>query len=240
MAARAWPAKEQVKLGNWVLRANDGVTRRANSVYPAGDPLIDVHEAIDKSIEFYQSRSLQPRFQVTPASQPECIDDVLEESGFEIGLRVAIQVAKIDSIVNCEARFMPQLTDSPTDSWMDAYKLCTGHDDFSVNIRKGIMSRIPGKKVFALCVLNDEYAGVGLGVIEDEWVGLFGLATNEKYRRQGVATSVNKAIGIWARDYGSNSVYLQAEVLNTPAISLYSKIGFETIYDYWYRDYSIE
>ena len=41
----AWPAPERHDLGEWVLRAADGVTQRANSVWPR-DPAPRPQEAL--------------------------------------------------------------------------------------------------------------------------------------------------------------------------------------------------
>ena len=62
VAFHSWPAKVIVPLGDWIMRADTGVTRRANSVFPFGDPGLSLKDAIKHVIKFYRSRELIPRF----------------------------------------------------------------------------------------------------------------------------------------------------------------------------------
>ena len=238
IAARAWPARENKKLGGWILRATDGITRRANSVYPKSSPSLDIDDAINRVIEFYQSKNLIPRFQVTEASQPPDIDFHLARRGFEMGLRVAIMVAEVNNLLHQETSLKTRIYSTLTEDWVSTYQTSEGYDDTSVKVRKEIMTRTPAPKAFVLCEVDGIPAGVGFGVSEGDWVGIFGLVTHKDYRRRGVATTINRAIGEWAKSNGAKYAYLQAEVLNDPALALYSKIGFKTKYEYWYRDYN--
>ena len=238
IAARAWPARENVKLGGWILRATDGITRRANSVYPKDGPSIEIDGAIDQVIQFYKSKHLIPRFQVTEASQPPDLDLLLEQRGFEMGLQVAIMVADVNNLLHQENSLKTRIFPTPTDEWLSTYQASEGYDSASIKVRKEIMMRTPTPKAFVLCEVENIPAGVALAVSDGDWVGIFGLVTHKDYRRRGVATTINRAIGEWAKSEGAKYAYLQAEVLNDPALALYSKIGFKTEYEYWYRDYN--
>jgi hypothetical protein len=52
----AWVAEEKIRLAGWLLRANHGVTRRANSVLPLESPNLPLSLAIDSAIEFHDFR----------------------------------------------------------------------------------------------------------------------------------------------------------------------------------------
>ena len=45
-AAQHWQAPEQERLGEWLLRAAEGFTGRANSALPLGDPGLPRPEAV--------------------------------------------------------------------------------------------------------------------------------------------------------------------------------------------------
>jgi ribosomal protein S18 acetylase RimI-like enzyme len=146
-------------------------------------------------------------------------------------------VSEVTDLLRQETALEAVVLSEPQLDWLTTYQKSAGYDDNSIAIRKEIMTRINAPKAFVLCKVNGENAGVGLGVIDSQWVGLFGLVTHNDFRRQGVATTINRKIGEWAKSKGVKNAYLQAEVLNAPALSLYSKMGFETKYEYWYRDY---
>ncbi|MGY5874678.1 MAG: GNAT family N-acetyltransferase [Candidatus Thorarchaeota archaeon] len=236
LAANAWPAREQIPLGGWILRANDGITRRANSVFPNGRPPSGaLEDAIGIAIDFYRERDITPKFQMTRASQPDDLDSVLDERGFEIEMNVAIETTHIDNLISHQTHHDTRVDTTPTDSWLDAFARAGGYNEFSVVTRRGIMMRIQPAKAFASTIIDGEIAGVGLGVLEDGWLGLFAIVTLKDYQRRGVATAINRALGIWAKGEGASRSYLQVEVDNYTAIDFYKRIGFERQYEYWYR-----
>ncbi len=46
----AWVAEEKMRLGGWLLRADHGVTRRANSVLPLKSPDLPLSLAIESAV----------------------------------------------------------------------------------------------------------------------------------------------------------------------------------------------
>lgn len=237
IAFNAWVAKEIEQLGGWYLRSNDDVTRRANSVLPLGVPSIDIHKAINYAKRFYQERKIMPRFQLTPVSQPEGLDDLLEDAGFKKGMTVTIQTGSTKRAASGESCWEVDITDRPSAEFLKCYAEASRYDDNSLRVRKGIMERIAMKKAFALVKVDGVVAGVGIAVVEDEWVGFFSLVTREQYRRTGISTSINQELARWALDLGASRCYLQVLHTNLPAIALYSRLGFEELYRYWYRVY---
>jgi ribosomal protein S18 acetylase RimI-like enzyme len=118
---------------------------------------------------------------------------------------------------------------------MSVYSESSGYDESSMNIRRDLMKRTPLHKAFALAQIDREPAGVGFGVVEDKWLGLFNIAVHPSMRGRGVAMSVNTALAMWGHQRGARSAYLQVESENLPALKLYDKLGFQHVYTYWYR-----
>ncbi len=77
--------------------------------------------------------------------------------------------------------------------------------------------------------------GIGMGVAEREWVGMFNIATLARYRRKGVGTGIVRALAEWALENGAAQSYLQVMLTNSNAINLYTKLGFKYLYAYHYR-----
>jgi ribosomal protein S18 acetylase RimI-like enzyme len=97
------------------------------------------------------------------------------------------------------------------------------------------MNRITLEKAFATAVQGETIVGTGIAVVDGNWLGLFGLITDEAVRRQGIATAITQSLILWGINRGATDGYLQVEERNEPAKALYSSLGFEETYTYWYR-----
>lgn len=219
-----------------MLRATDGVTRRANSVLPLGEPRVDgLDAAIQRVTRFYERQNLPPRFQMTIASQPPNLDDVLIALGFREELKVIVQVAPVSALTAVKHAHRVEVTANPSPDWFAAYGQAEGYDQTSVAARQAIMSRVARPKAYAAAVIRGSPVGVGFGVLDQGWLGIFAIATLEANRRQGVATAVTSALVHWAQSKGVHRVYLQVSEGNEPARNLYARLGFHDCYAYWYR-----
>ncbi|MFX1510371.1 MAG: GNAT family N-acetyltransferase [Promethearchaeota archaeon] len=235
-AARAWPAQHTSQYGGWLLRATEGVTRRANSVLPLGTPgdqHLDI--ALENVQNFYQQHNLPPRFQMTAASQPSELDTFLESAGFNIDMRVKVLTVPVASILLVEPEVGIVVFGSPWNDWFNAYQKAAGFDKKQMRVRQGIIERVPTEKAFAAAIMDEHVVGVGLGVLEDQWLGLFSLVTESNYRRQHVASSITQSLIGWGLSRGAEQSYLQVETENEPALKLYLGLGFVEAYSYWYR-----
>ncbi|MFW9964545.1 MAG: GNAT family N-acetyltransferase [Candidatus Sifarchaeia archaeon] len=235
VASNAWVAEEVERFGGWLLRANGGITRRANSVLPIGPPPPPLEDSIEKAISFYKARGLKPRFQMTETSKPVELDRDLSERGLTVGLQVEVHTAAINHLIQKETPIDVMVSNDISDGWMSVYVEASGYDPSTMEIRKNLMKRTTLPKAFALAKIDRELAGVGFGVVEDKWLGLFNIASHPSFRGRGVALSVNTALANWGHQRGARSAYLQVESENLPAQKLYDKLGFQQLYTYWYR-----
>jgi ribosomal protein S18 acetylase RimI-like enzyme len=122
-----------------------------------------------------------------------------------------------------------------TDDSLDMLMHRSKRDPFAIEVRREIIHRISGDKTIARIMMHGEIGGVGLGVVEEDWLGLFSIRTMPEFLRQGVAWSATCALAQWGEDCGAEKAFLQVEETNTPALALYKAMGFETMYTYWYR-----
>lgn len=235
IGAKAWPALVTTKLFGWLLRADKGITRRANSVLPVAFTGKNLDSLIDEVEAFYTRRNLPVYFQMTEASQPPELDDTLQDRGFERELEVHVQTGDVDTIANSVPDVQAKVLSEPDDAWVSCYSKATGYDSDNISTRLAIMARAQNHRAYSLALIDDEPAAVGFGVVTDQWLGLFGIATRPEFRRRGAARAVNAALADWGKGLGATKAYLQVEVDNDPAIELYQHVGFETLYTYWYR-----
>ncbi|MFX1343068.1 MAG: GNAT family N-acetyltransferase [Promethearchaeota archaeon] len=236
VASRAWPAQHTQEYGGWLLRAAGGVTRRANSVLPLRNPADENLEvALEYVQQFYQSHKLPARFQMTKASSPANLDAFLESKGLVIDMPTKMLTSPLDRITLEEPEVAIVVFGSPWDDWISAYGKLTKFDKIKIAVRMDIINRISSKKACAAAIMDQKVIGIGLGVLDGDWLGLFSLVTHENFRRQHVATSITHSLVSWGLSQGASQGYLQVEEDNVPAQKLYYGLGFEDAYSYWYR-----
>lgn len=236
IASHAWPAHEVQYLGGWMLRASYGITHRANSTLILDElPEGDIDSAIQIIREFYISRGLPPRFQLTNASVPANIDRKIADLGFILEMKVNVQIISLDSLIQGMSPFRVEIHPISQQDWLSTYAAVGDYDSFSLGIRKSIMTRVVQKKAYASAIFKGKVVGVGFGVVEDGWLGLFTIYTLASFRHKGVATAVTRTIAQWGLSKGATHAYLQVEQKNEPANALYSHLGFQNLYYYWYR-----
>src|ERR1700733_14369419 len=82
-AALGWRAPGEERLGDWLLRAADGFTGRANSALATGHPGLPLDQAARAVRDWYQARGLPAMIAISyPAGRPQA--DPLD--GFLAGL----------------------------------------------------------------------------------------------------------------------------------------------------------
>jgi len=261
LAANAWPARITQTVGGWRLRYTDGITRRANSVWPnlstlsthpekfrtaplsiveATSPKADTsaklsigmgqnfsgkHPQLNQTnlaeqlatVEnFYAQRNLPARFQICPAAQPPTLDETLTQRGYQ-------NKVTINQHLN--------------DAWFESYCQSEALSTKAIGVRRGILQRIAPLTGFAhIAGADNAPAALGLGVVERGWLGIFCMTTKPEYRRRGLASTLLHALADWANQQGATNAYLQVMVSNKAAQKLYTRVSFETRYQYYYKE----
>ena len=235
LASHCWPAREVERYKGWIIHWNDGITWRANSVLPI-EPMdeVQLEEAIEYVISFYDERMTPSAFKLTEASVPNDLDETLADMGIEKRMITHVQTITIDELSCIYPRVPVDILKVDDDS-IDTLMFESGFDDTNADVRRGIINRIEGDKGIARVMIDGKLAGVGLGVVQESWLGIFSIRTLSEYQRRGVAWSISCALGMWGEDLGANTAFLQVESRNGPALALYESMGFETMYTYWYR-----
>ena len=86
-----------------------------------------------------------------------------------------------------------------------------------------------------LLIKNGVPVACGLTVVERGYAALLNIAVCNEQRGRGVAPSFCKTLLSAAKRLGAHTSYLQVVQSNRAAVDLYEKLGFRTIYSYWYR-----
>jgi ribosomal protein S18 acetylase RimI-like enzyme len=75
----------------------------------------------------------------------------------------------------------------------------------------------------------------GLIMIEGGYTGLFDICTAPRWRRQGIGQALCFELLQAGREQGADRAWLSVLADNEPALRLYEKLGFHSVYEYWYR-----
>lgn len=237
IAANAWPPLRVQHLAGWRLRFSEGVHSRANSVWPNEDSgHLSLAEKLATVETFYHRYGLPARYQISPASQPASLDSVLEARGYTLYEPVEVQTAVLSATLSQTTSTHSVTIEStlPTD-WLDFDVRISQRQPHPAAIRRQIMSYIAPQAAFAAVRQGDDIVGIGLGVYERGWLGIFNMLTDSQRRGEGIGTAVLHALAEWGQQQGATQAYLQVVAANSPAQSLYQHAGFKKAYTYHYR-----
>lgn len=235
-ADEAWPAPECERLGDWLLRAAEGWSRRGNSALPLGDPGMPLPAAIDAVVDWYTRRRLRPMVTVPlPFAAP--VDAALTDRGWDTHPRVLVQTASLAAIGEAAPPRpdLPEihLAEAPSPDWL---AMAAG--------RKGALSPAAhhllaagGRAPVRFAHLRDRdgrLLAVGRGSVTGagRWLGLMMIEVVPDARRRGLATHLIRALADWAGRSGAGAAFLQVEEHNTAAVALYRRLGFTTHHRY--------
>lgn len=72
-------------------------------------------------------------------------------------------------------------------------------------------------------------------MLENDYFGLFDLVTDSQRHNKGYGARLVSGMLRWAQEHGAAHAYLQVLNSNFPARHLDAKLGFQEVYQYWYR-----
>ncbi|NIW50315.1 MAG: GNAT family N-acetyltransferase [Gammaproteobacteria bacterium] len=194
---------------------------------------------IELAESFYARRSVPTRFQICPAAQPLELDVVLAERGYLVDAPTYVQTASIkevlahlkaneeDTVVFLHTRLPAEFADFQQHQYQLSREQAAA--------RYAAFNRIGPEQVYALAMVAGETAGIGMGILERGWLGIFGMMTHPDMRRRGIATAVLLALVRWGQKQGATQTYLQVMENNDKALALYKRAGFIIRYQYHYR-----
>lgn len=241
---------------NSVLTSNIGLT----SVVQGGNqnqyhPASTAHEsngATGKLIElaesFYHQRQQSASFYISPTSVPSDLDATLARRGYEKRHQTLTWISRADALErftansgmigkgndnSCEMTLEKQ----PSRSWID---VAFANPLFTRTIRRQLSKLGNHECVFASLGTSGQTLATALAIApwpmvhpkrhEEEWAGIYCVATRENFRRRGMAKALLHALAGWSLSQGRTHLFLQVDAANTAAIELYRSCGFRFAY----------
>lgn len=239
IAAQGWQPLERQALGDWALRAAVGYSNRANSVQALGDPGRPLDAALAEVRRWYGERGLTPQVQL-PMPLLSDLDAQLAHRGWRVTWPVLVQVAELAEMqratTDCPDRGVDAgrvtVDRAPDAAWLAAFR----YGDRSLPpAAEAMMTRADHPVFVAVRDADGVPRAIARGAVTPGWLGITAVEVAEPWRRQGLGRRVMAELATYAARQGVRQVYLQVAEGNTPARSLYDRLGFETHHTYAYR-----
>jgi N-acetylglutamate synthase len=234
VAMNAWPALQLVLFDGWIIRFAQGYTKRANSVNPLFESHLDVVGKIATCERLFAAKDLPTVFRLTPFASPPQLDEVLAQRGYGVidqtlVMHLDIQQARIQGTPRVALR------EEALYDWLSIFCRLSEEPLAQHHTHAAMLDLIPATRLLVSLVDADTVVACGMGVLEQDYFGLFSLVTALQQRNRGHGTRLVVGMLQWAREHGATQAYLQVVQRNTPARRVYTKVGFQEAYRYWYR-----
>jgi ribosomal protein S18 acetylase RimI-like enzyme len=236
-AVPGWRACEEHRLGDWLLRAADGFTGRANSALAAGDPGMPLATAIGKVRGWYTERGRPAMIAIAyPTGQPaaSALDRLLAGSGWTARADAATMMTAETSAVAASGRAdrpAVEMDAKPDAAWLGRYHYRGGT---LPPVALALLTSAPWQE-FGSVRFGDETIAIGRVAGAGDWAGLTAIEVAPEHRRQGLAVAITAALAGRAASCGFPNLYLQVTDDNSAARTLYRRLGFADHHGYHYR-----
>jgi ribosomal protein S18 acetylase RimI-like enzyme len=226
--AAAWRAPVVEQLDGWELRYGYGLTGRANSAWPRADRgRLRLEQKVARVEAFYREHGLQPKLQLSPASEPAGLDAELARRDWVRGTDVLIETADVPTATVPDRDV--DLLDRPDDLWLDVWLSIRA---FPRDRADRLLPMLGGGSGTVFARVGE--VAVGRASLHDGWAAITCMATVPEARRRGAGRAVLDALRAWAGERRAG-LCLNVDAANEPARRLYEGAGFAPIYPYWYR-----
>jgi N-acetylglutamate synthase len=229
-AFAAWPSQHCHDVQGWHLRLDRGYTKRANSANATAHSRA-LTAADTEAIETrFRDAGLVPIFRLTSFAPIGDTDRMLDSRGYQSCDESLVMTRSIEGLQGAALACAPDAA-----TWLEAFQKASGKHGADQAVHLEILHRITAPCAWAVHAETEPDLGCGLGVLVDDKLGLFDIATRVDQQRRGHARRLCESLLAWGAQHGARRAFLQVVATNTAAIGLYRQLGFEIAYRYWYR-----
>lgn len=227
----AWPALRTVHYDGWLLRSSGGDSRRVNSVNPIAAGSIGLEEKIPTAEAIYSRWGRRTIFRLTPLADAG-LDEALVAMGYTLDAPTFVQIAEAQAYPSSP---LVRMFDRADETWIGAALTIRGVSGENATVFAAQHRAIGIETGWALVEENGAVLAVGAVAVSRGWAGLHGIYVSKDVRRRGLARRLSEVLIGFAHAKGARRVWLQVELNNTAALSLYGGLGFGTAYAYHHR-----
>jgi len=234
VVAEGFRPAETEWLGGWLLRANGGFLRRANSVLPLRQLGLPLEQGLGHARRWYRQHGLPVKFQL-PTEARRLLDAELAERGWPALDVTHVMAARLDALsAPADAPAPVELAAIPDEQWLALYRAGGG----LVEPARSLLTR-HSNVTFASARVDGRTVAVARGTVDmasgGAWLAVNAVEVHPEYRRRGLAAAVTAALWQWGREQGAARTCLTVLADNEAAVSLYARLGYWRHHDYHYR-----
>ena len=213
----------------WQLGVSGGYSRRGNSVFTHQYTGEDVEEDIEYCENIYALFHAKAKFRTTSETQPSALHSILTKEGYQksgisfvktLGLTTNPTDANLD--FTCSSVF--------SEDWLKTYSEFNNVSSELYQSQRAILQSIPTQ----ICYGRIANHAVGLAVKFKDYIAFYNIAVNPRSRGQGYGRAIMQSLIHWGQKQHASTGILCVDGSNTPAINLYTQLGFQKQYSYWY------
>ena len=231
----ALQTQHQLFYDGWLLRLCPGTAKRARSVSAHFGSSLPLDEKIAHCESLYARFELPILFRLTPFSIPEDLERTLLDRGYVAFDTTLVQTTRLDAPPqphalegDAELRVVDVATFATTVAAFRGLQAAE-RDAYLERLRNtALLSR------YIIVQAERRIVAAAQIAAEGEIAGLFDVVTATDARGHGYASAAVAALLAWAWERAVKTLYLQVTGTNTPALAIYRKFGFATLYTYHY------
>ena len=222
-----------------------------------GASSIPVEEKVAYCEAMYANYHTPAIFKISPLLDP-AFDRMLEERGYEIQHTTEVMTMDLKKLnayepLSVEYEYygrnsglpssiyypnetIVQLRDRITEEWINSLFRLNGTSNPTLRrIVPSMFKAIPKETIVASVEIDGRTVAVGLGILDRGHVGLYAIYVDASCRRKGLGRCICSSILSEAKKKGAEHAYLQVVKGNVHAKHLYTTLGYEDFYTYWFR-----
>jgi GNAT superfamily N-acetyltransferase len=227
--------RRQLFHDGWLLRLSPGKAKRGRSVQPHFGSSLPLAQKIAHCERVYRAYELPTLFRITPFCRPAELDDALARHGYVAFDPTLVQTAPLPAPIDVERADGVDIMVLPMDEFVDAVAELRGSSAMQRDAHRERLAHTPLAVQGVVARIDGRAVASGQVTLEDSLAGVYDMVTTQALRRRGIATAIVGALLAWARQRGATQAYLQVDEDNAPALAVYRKFDFRTIYAYHYR-----
>jgi GNAT superfamily N-acetyltransferase len=227
----AWPALREMQVDGWLLRAANGLSRRANSANPLASASGNLDAVLAACEKFYYAQNLSvilrlPSF-VDPSIQDRALQRQYRSEGETLVMHTQIESAR------AEANTSVDISNTPTDDWFRSMSRLQNYTPEKYDSYRRVVGLIAVPAGYALLRHEGRPVSASYGAIHDGMLVFESVVTDKDHRGKGHGKRMLAALLAWGRAAGATGVCLQVQADNT-AVALYTSLGLRPLYRYRY------
>lgn len=235
LSLNAWPSYQMQIYDGWILRFSYFYTHRTNCIEQIGPSSIPLEDKLDYCEEIYEKWGTPAIYKINPLIDSS-FDQKLTERGYLIAHITEVMTMSLMDHKPGTSSSRVILREKISPAWLNALFSMKG----TVNqthrlIVPSMYAAIPKDTIAAYVYDQDKIIGTGLGILDRDYIGLYAIHVDSRYRGLGIGRDICQAILDTSMEHGASYAYLQVVKGNTPAKTLYTSLGFQDFYTYWFR-----